>query len=438
MSARPSSVVVVGLQWGDEGKGKIVDLLSAQADVVARFQGGHNAGHTLVVDGVETVLHLIPSGALHPDTVCVIGGGVVVDPSALVTEVDAMRARGLLANEGALLLSQEAHLILPYHRAVDQARERARGKGKIGTTGRGIGPAYEDKAARTGLRMADLADRESLRAKVSANLTEKNAYLNRMLDGTELDEVEVVEEVLACSDRLQGMVVDTSAWLHEQITSGKRVLFEGAQGVALDVDHGSYPFVTSSNTSAGAVCSGAGVAPKSIGRVIGITKAYCTRVGSGPFPSELNDAIGEQLRANGSEFGATTGRPRRCGWFDAVLVRKSVRLSGVDALALTKLDVLGGLETVRMCTGYELDGKPIDHVPALSADLDRVQPVYEDWPGWEGDLRDARSREDLPETARRYVDRLEELVGVPVEILSVGPERSQTILSTDPYTGSSL
>jgi adenylosuccinate synthase len=433
LAAATNSVVVVGLQWGDEGKGKVVDLLSAQADVVVRYQGGNNAGHTLVVNGEETVLHLIPSGALHDDTVCVIGGGVVVDPVALASELESLQARGLMCAPERLMVSQEAHIILPYHKAIDQAREKARGKGKIGTTGRGIGPAYEDKIARTGLRMVDLVHEDHFRRRLQENLREKNAYLDAMLGQGALDYDAMVEELIACSRKLADRITDTSAWIDAAIRDGRRVLFEGAQGVLLDVDHGTYPYVTSSNTAAGAVTSGAGVAPKRIGRVIGITKAYCTRVGSGPFPSELDDEIGERLRREGGEFGATTGRPRRCGWFDAVVVRKSVRISGVDYLALTKLDVLSGMETLRVCTGYRLDGREIDYVPALADDLERVEPIYEDWPGWDGNLRGVRSRADLPETARRYIERLEELLATPVGILSVGPARDETIVEHEAF-----
>ena len=433
MSAGAKTVVVVGLQWGDEGKGKIVDLLSGRADVVVRYQGGNNAGHTLVVDGEQTVLHLVPSGALHDTTTCVIGGGVVIDPTVLVKELSALRRRGLLTRPGSLLISQEAHVILPWHKAIDLARERRRGTGMIGTTGRGIGPAYEDKCARIGLRMADLARPELFSRRLREVLADKNDYLTSVLAQERLDIEAMEAELLACAAELAPMVADTSAWLDAAIRAGRNVLFEGAQGILLDIDHGTYPFVTSSNTGAGGVPSGAGIAPNQVRRVIGISKAYTTRVGGGPFPTELTDALGDRLRTEGGEFGATTGRPRRCGWFDAMVVRKGIRLSGVDAIALTKLDVLTGLDTLRICTGYTLDGSPIQGIPPLADDFERVQPVYEDLPGWTESITEARRVEDLPAAARRYVARLEEVIGVPVGILSTGPGRDQTMVLSEPF-----
>jgi len=421
------SVVVVGLQWGDEGKGKVVDLLSSEADAVVRYQGGNNAGHTLVVDGEQTVLHLIPSGALHPETTCVIGGGVVVDPGALVAEMQALNARGYLTEPGRLRISQDCHLILPYHKAIDQARERRRGIGKIGTTGRGIGPAYEDKAARIGLRMVDLCDEAYFRERLRDTLEEKNAYLTAMLGESVLDYDSMVGDLVRYGQVLSAYVSDTSRFLYEELIAGRKVLFEGAQGVMLDVDLGTYPFVTSSNTGAGAAASGAGVAPRLLRNVVGITKAYTTRVGSGPFPTELFDALGERLRNEGGEFGATTGRPRRCGWFDTIVVRKAIRTSGVSSLALTKLDVLTGIDPLKICVGYRLGGRTIDDVPASAGTLDRVEPVYEDHPGWNEDLSRATSLEQLPRNARSYVARLEELLGVAVGIVSIGPGRDQTI-----------
>jgi adenylosuccinate synthase len=433
VSNSAKTVVVVGLQWGDEGKGKIVDLLSARADVVVRYQGGNNAGHTLVVDGEQTVLHLVPSGALHPQTTCVIGGGVVIDPTVLLKEIGALKKRGLLKREGSLLISQEAHVILPHHKAIDQARERKRGAGMIGTTGRGIGPAYEDKSARIGVRMADLVRPEHFTKVLRAVLEDKNDYLHAVLSQERLDFDGMIDELVDCGRQLAPMVCDTSSFLDAAIRAGRNVLFEGAQGVLLDVDHGTYPFVTSSNTGAGGVPSGAGVSPKQVTRVVGISKAYTTRVGSGPFPTELTDALGERLRESGGEYGATTGRPRRCGWFDAMVVRKGVRLSGVDAIALTKLDVLTGIETLRLCTGYTLGGKTITAIPPLSDDFGSVVPVYEEMPGWTENITAARSLSDLPENARRYVKRLEELVGVPVGILSTGPGREQTMILSEPF-----
>jgi adenylosuccinate synthase len=427
MTSAIGSVVVIGCQWGDEGKGKIVDLLSARADVVARFQGGNNAGHTLVADGRQTILHLIPSGALHSKTTCVIGGGVVVDPAALVAELAALTKSGFILGPERLLVSEESHLILPYHKAIDQARERRRGVGKIGTTGRGIGPAYEDKAARVGLRMADLRDRPHFRARLKVVLEEKNTYLRSILDESVLDFETVAAELDRNAQALLPHIRDTARYLHEAVIAGKKVLFEGAQGAMLDVDHGTYPYVTSSNTGIGAVCSGAGIAPKLIHKVVGISKAYTTRVGSGPFPTELRDELGDRLRNEGGEFGATTGRPRRCGWFDAMVVRKAARISGVDAIALTKLDVLTGIDPLLVCTGYRLGNDVIDGVPALAEDLDGVTPVYEELEGWRQPIEECKRVEDLPVQARRYVDRLESLLDLPVEIISVGPERERTI-----------
>jgi adenylosuccinate synthase len=427
------SVVVVGLQWGDEGKGKIVDLLSAEADVVVRFQGGNNAGHTLVVNGQETVLHLIPSGALHSGTTCVIGGGVVVDPGVLVEELGALRARGHMGEPGRLLISQECHLILPYHKAIDQARERKRGIGKIGTTGRGIGPAYEDKAARIGLRMIDLCDDSFFRERLRLNLVEKNAYLQAMLGESVLDYDTMAAELSRYGTVLREFVADTSRFVHDALTGGKKVLFEGAQGLMLDVDLGTYPYVTSSNTGAGAVTSGAGIAPNMVRSVVGISKAYTTRVGSGPFPTELADALGDRLRSEGGEYGATTGRPRRCGWFDTVIVRKGVRTSGITSVALTKLDVLTGIDPVRICTGYRVDGRKVDDVPASADVLARCEPIYEDHPGWRERIDGVDRVEKLPAAARDYVARLEELIGVKVGIVSVGPDRDQTIIISPPF-----
>ncbi|MFP6625530.1 MAG: adenylosuccinate synthase [Deltaproteobacteria bacterium] len=425
-----NSTAVIGLQWGDEGKGKVVDLLAGDADVVARFQGGNNAGHTLVVDGEQTILHVVPSGALHGNTVCVIGGGVVVDAGVLVAELEALQARGYLNDPRNLLLSQEAHLILPYHKAIDQAREKKRGKGKIGTTGRGIGPAYEDKAARIGLRVVDLIDEDYFRGRLRENLEEKNDYLAAMLGHAVLDYDGMAEELIEVGRKLRPHVADTSRYLDRSIREGGKVLFEGAQGMMLDLDMGTYPYVTSSNTGSAAIASGAGVAPELVSKVIGISKAYTTRVGSGPFPTELDDENGRRLREEGSEFGATTGRPRRCGWFDAAVVRRSVRLAGVSAVALTKLDVLSGMDEILICTGYRLDGTEIDEPPASAHVLERVEPVYEKAEGWSEDISLVRSLDGLPAAARRYLDRLAELIGVAIEVVSVGPARDQTIIAT--------
>ena len=358
------AVVVVGAQWGDEGKGKVVDILAEHADIVVRFQGGNNAGHTLVVGDEKTVLHLVPSGVLHAGKVCVIGNGVVVDPVALLEEVDALRRRGYLADEHLLKISDRAHLIMPYHRAIDQARERLRGEGRIGTTGRGIGPTYEDKMARIGIRFADLLDEHSFADALRRTIAEKNVYLRTILKERALDYDRIFDEYQALRARLAPHVIDAGAYLDRALAAGQRVLFEGAQGTLLDVDHGTYPYVTSSNTVAGAACTGAGIAPQRITRVVGITKAYTTRVGSGPFPTELHDELGRKLREDGEEYGATTGRPRRCGWFDAVVARHAARLNGLNGVAITKLDVLRGLKTLRICVAYEYEGRRIDDFPA--------------------------------------------------------------------------
>ena len=413
------AAVVTGTQWGDEGKGKIVDLLAADADVVVRFHGGNNAGHTLVVDGQKTVLNLVPAGVLHPGRICVMGPGMVIDPEVLVGEIDALRRRGYLGDDRWLRISEQAHLIMPYHRAIDRARERLRGPGNIGTTGRGIGPAYEDKMARTGIRVGDLFDEGGFRDALERNLREKNAYLQALLGEPALSFDDIHERYRGYRERLR------------PFAAGRRVLFEGAQGALLDVDHGTYPFVTSSSTLAGAASAGAGVPPRAIGRVVGIAKAYTTRVGSGPFPSELADALGDRLRADGDEYGATTGRPRRCGWFDAVVVRHAIALSGVDGLALTKLDVLTGIDPLRVCVAYELDGKRREFPPGTQGAWERVRPVYEELPGWRENLGAARALTDLPPNARRYIDRLSALVGAPVMLLSIGPQREQTIRLVD-------
>lgn len=423
-----STLVVVGVQWGDEGKGKVVDFLAQEADIVVRFQGGNNAGHTLVVDGEKTVLHLVPSGVLHMGKVCVIGNGVVIDPQVLTDEIAALQKRGYLCAEGLLKISEAAHLIMPYHKAIDLARERLRGKGKIGTTGRGIGPAYEDKMARVGIRFIDLLDEGVFRESLARNLKEKNFYLRAILREKPLSYQEIFDQYCSLRECLKGYVTNTSLYLHQEIVRGRKVLFEGAQGTMLDVDHGTYPYVTSSNTVAGAVCTGAGVAPQQINAVIGISKAYTTRVGSGPFPTELTGAEGEKLQRNGGEFGATTGRPRRCGWFDAVEVRTAARLNGLYGLALTKIDVLTGFDTVKICTAYEYEGVRYDEVPASARVLEHLTPVYEELPGWQERLTSVRSLEALPPHARRYVGRVAELVGVPIKMVSVGAGREETIL----------
>ena len=423
-----STLVVVGVQWGDEGKGKVVDLLSREADVVVRFQGGNNAGHTLVVGGKKTIVRLIPSGVLHDGKVCVIGNGVVVNPEVLVEEINTLQQQGCLSDPESLKISEIAHLITPYHKAIDLARERLRGEGKIGTTGRGIGPTYEDKMARVGIRFVDLLDEDVFANKLERNLEEKNIYLGTLLKEQPLEYQHIFDEYRRLRDRLAPYVTNTSRYIHDAIESGQKVLFEGAQGTMLDVDHGTYPFVTSSNTIAGAVCTGAGIAPQQIQNVIGISKAYTTRVGSGPFPTEDDGPDGEKLRRDGGEFGTVTGRPRRCGWFDAVVVRTAARLSGLNTMALTKIDVLSGLSTIKVCTGYIYQGQEYDEVPASAHVLEQVTPIYEELPGWTEPLTDMRSLDALPRNARLYVERLEELVGVPVKMISVGAGREETIL----------
>ncbi len=426
------NIVVVGAQWGDEGKGKVVDLYARDADAVVRFQGGNNAGHTLVVEGEKIILHLIPSGILHPDTVCCIGNGVVVDPVVLLDEIEGLRARGRWPGEEQLVISPAAHVILPCHRALDLAREARAGRHQIGTTGRGIGPCYEDKASRMGIRIADLLDPASLASRVEALLDEKNALLRH--HGAEpLDPAAVTDELLAAGERLRPFVGDVAGRVHAWTRQGSRVLLEGAQGTFLDLDHGTYPFVTSSNTTAGAACTGTGLPPRDIHGVIGITKAYVTRVGRGPFPTELTDELGDRLRERGGEFGSTTGRPRRCGWLDLVGLRTACRLSGLTGLAVTKLDVLQGLPEVRVCTRYRLDGQIVDFVPPRAEDLERCEPVYETLPGWSEPIAGCRTLDDLPADARRFLDFVADATGCPVVLASVGPGREQTVEILNPF-----
>jgi adenylosuccinate synthase len=428
-----ANVAVIGAQWGDEGKGKIVDLFARDADVVVRFQGGNNAGHTLVVDGKKTILHLVPSGALHRKKLCVIGNGVVVDPEILLEEIRGLKKHGYLSDDSMLRISEEAHLILPYHRAIDLARERLRGKGKIGTTGRGIGPAYEDKVARTGIRFADLLEKDTFRDKLAANIKEKNIYLKAVLKEKKLSFNEIFETYWRHAQRLRKYVTNTELLLLRKMTEGKKILFEGAQGTLLDVDHGTYPYVTSSNTVIGGVCTGAGVRPKDIHHVIGISKAYTTRVGSGPFPTELQNRDGERLKQEGDEYGSTTGRPRRCGWFDAVGLRYAARINGMTGIALTKLDVLTGFKEIPICTAYRYRGKLWREFPASIKVVEKAEPVWEKMEGWDAPLSNAKSFSDLPVNARRYVRRLEQLLEVPVILVSVGPGRDQTILLENPF-----
>jgi adenylosuccinate synthase len=428
------NVVVVGAQWGDEGKGKIVDLLTQYADVVVRFQGGNNAGHTLVVDGEKTVLHLIPSGILHPGKACVIGNGVVIDPEVLGLEIDRLKAKGFLKDDGQLVVSLDAHVIMPWHKAIDIAREVAMGEGKIGTTGRGIGPTYEDKVARRGLRVRDLLDEARLARKVKERAAAARDELKRLGATPDLDEAAIVKKYADLGRRMAGYATDVSIWLHRALQQGKQLLFEGAQGTMLDVDHGTYPFVTSSNTVAGNAVVGCGLGPTAVDFVLGITKAYSTRVGGGPYPTELKDETGERLRKVGGEFGATTGRPRRTGWFDALALRFAARVNGLSGLAMTKLDVLTGFPTVKIAVAYEAGGKRLDEMPGDPELLERCTPVYEELPGWSEKLEHLRTWDDLPKNARAYVKRVEELTGVKVIGCSVGADRGETILVENPFT----
>jgi adenylosuccinate synthase len=427
-----SNVVVVGTQWGDEGKGKIVDWLTDNADGVVRFQGGHNAGHTLVINGRKTILRLIPSGILRPSVACYIGNGVVLSPPALLGEIDELSAAGV-ETASRLQISGNCPLILDYHVALDKARELKRGEAKIGTTGRGIGPAYEDKVARRAVRTQDLFDDARFAERVREALDLHNFVLVNYLGAERVDAQAVIDRTLRLAERLKPMITDVSYRLNAVMARGQRLLFEGAQGALLDVDHGTYPYVTSSNTVAGAAAAGAGVAPQKLDYVLGITKAYATRVGSGPFPTELLDATGEHLRNRGGEFGSVTGRPRRCGWFDGAALRRSVQLNGTTGLCITKLDVLDGLETVRLCTGYRYAGATTDILPFGADEVARCEPVYEDFPGWDTSTVGTRDWEALPANARRYLQRLSEVTGVVLDLVSTGPDREQTIVLRHPF-----
>jgi adenylosuccinate synthase len=425
-------VVVVGAQWGDEGKGKVVDLLAENAEVVVRYGGGANAGHTLVIDGQKLVTHLVPSGVLQPGTKCVLGDGMVVDPHTLLEEIAECTSRGLLGG-GELLVSEAAHVILPYHKAIEALREE--GENAIGTTRRGIGPAYEAKAGRRGVRMRDLTNPDRLRALVAQNLEELRPLIAHYGGEPLTDEWvdKMIADALGAGEKLSPFIGDARRFIGDAVAGGKAVLFEGAQGSLLDVDHGTYPFVTSSTTLAAGACQGTGIGPTAIDRVIGITKAYATRVGAGPFPTQLDGPAGDALRDAGGEFGATTGRPRRCGWIDIPAVKLAVRINGLAGLALTKLDVLGGLDEVAACVGYRLDGVELDELPRDLADLERAEPIYERFPGWQEDIGGAREIGDLPPTARAYVDALEQRLGVPFYMVSVGPDRAQTVGIRDPF-----
>jgi adenylosuccinate synthase len=428
-----ATVIVVGTQWGDEGKGKIVDLFSKFADCIVRFQGGNNAGHTLVVQNRKFILHLIPSGILHPNKLCCIGNGVVVDPGVLLEEIEELHSHQVHVSPDNLRVSGQAHVIMPYHREVDIARERRKGKGKIGTTGRGIGPCYEDKAGRIGVRMQELINPGLLTDKLKEILQEKNFYLENYLASEPLDYQPIADAYLAYGERLRPYIGAVSELLDEVRLQGKHILFEGAQGTHLDVDHGTYPFVTSSNAVAGGACCGAGIGPTRIDTVIGICKAYTTRVGGGPFPTELTDVVGEHLQEKGAEFGATTGRPRRCGWLDMMVLTNAARLNGLSTLAVTKLDVLTGMDRLRIATSYLHDERPVATFPTEASALARCKPSYLDLPGWNEDISTARSFSALPAKTQGYLRTVEELAGVPLGVISVGPERQQTIVLRDPF-----
>ena len=419
-----SSVVVVGTQWGDEGKGKITDFLSENAEVIARYQGGDNAGHTIVIEGTKYKLHLIPSGIFYPEKISVIGNGVVVNPKSLVKELAYLHDAGITTDN--LRISDRAHVILPYHIKLDQLQEDAKGDNKIGTTIKGIGPAYMDKAARVGIRIADLLDKEIFAERLKTNLEQKNREFTKMYEVDPIAFDDIFEEYYDYGQQIKKYVTDTSVILNDALDAGKRVLFEGAQGVMLDIDQGTYPYVTSSNPVAGGVTIGSGVGPSKISKVVGVCKAYTSRVGDGPFPTELNDEIGHQIREVGHEYGTTTGRPRRVGWFDSVVMRHSRRVSGLTNLSLNSIDVLTGLDEVKICVAYDLDGERIDYYPASLETLQRCTPIYETLPGWSEDITGVRHLDDLPETAKNYVRRVSELVGVKISTFSVGPGREQT------------
>ncbi|AVH64235.1 adenylosuccinate synthase [Nostoc sp. 'Peltigera membranacea cyanobiont' N6] len=428
-----ANVIVIGAQWGDEGKGKITDLLSRSADVVVRYQGGVNAGHTIVVKGQTFKLHLIPSGILYPNTDCIIGCGTVIDPQVLIAEIDQLKELNISTDH--LLISETAHVTMPYHRLIDQASEERRGSHKIGTTGRGIGPTYADKSERTGIRVLDLMNPDELREQLEWTINNKNLILEKLYNLPPLDAQEVIEEYLGYAERLRPYVIDTSLKISDAIQRRRNILFEGAQGTLLDLDHGTYPYVTSSNPVAGGACVGTGVGPTMIDRVIGVSKAYTTRVGEGPFPTELHGELGELLCDRGAEFGTTTGRKRRCGWFDAVIGRYAVRINGMDCMALTKLDVLDELESIQVCVAYDIDGRRSEHFPTSSRQFARCRPIYKTLPGWKVSTTDCRTLEDLPQQALDYLKFLAELMEVPIAIVSLGASRDQTIIVEDPIHG---
>ncbi|MPQ43305.1 adenylosuccinate synthase [Clostridium tarantellae] len=424
-----SAFIVLGAQWGDEGKGKMTDYLAEEADVVVRFQGGNNAGHTVEVEDKQYKLHLIPSGILHDDKLNVIGNGVVVDPKALFTEIDYLINLGIKVTPEKLVVSDRANVIMPYHRELDALKEKARGKNDIGTTGKGIGPCYTDKVERCGIRVCDLLHKEVFEEKLRINIEMKNDYI-KLLGGEPLIFDKIFNEYLAYAERLRPFVKDTSVVVYDKIKEDKRVLFEGAQGMLLDIDYGTYPYVTSSNTTSGGVSNGVGIGPTMITNAVGIAKSYTTRVGKGPFPTELEDATGDWIREKGHEYGTTTGRSRRCGWLDLVILKTSVRVCGLTSLVVTKIDTLAGLNKLKVCVGYELNGKVIDYFPASLEDLAKCKPVYEEFEGWEDEVANARSYEELPDNAKKYLKKIEEFTGTKVSIVGVGPKRDQSIRVT--------
>ena len=429
-----ANVIIVGTQWGDEGKGKVVDLYSHDADVIVRFQGGDNAGHTLVVKGEQSIFHLIPSGILHSHKLCILGNGMVINPEVLIREIDSLLERNIFPEETKLYISENAHIIMPYHKRLDGARERYKGGSKIGTTEKGIGPAYEDKVARSGIRFCDLLNDAVFKEKLKRNVEEKNFYLTQFFKEEPVDEEVIYREYSGYAKRIEQYAANTSVIIHEAIERGDNILFEGAQGCHLDIDHGTYPFVTSSNTVAGSACCGTGLGPTKIHSVVGICKAYTTRVGGGPFVTELTDETGDRIQKTGQEFGATTGRKRRCGWLDTVLVRQSVRLSGITGLVVTKLDILTGIDKLKICVGYKVKNEIFtDHVPSDITQLEQCQPMYEEMDGWTSDIRNVRNMKDLPENARKYIEKLEEHTGVKVIAVSVGAGREETITVENPF-----
>ncbi|MBB6625380.1 adenylosuccinate synthase [Clostridium gasigenes] len=422
-----SAFIVLGAQWGDEGKGKLTDYLAEEANVVVRFQGGNNAGHTVEVGEKQYKLHLIPSGILHDDKLNVIGNGVAVDPNALFSEIDYLQREGVNVTPEKLIVSDRAQLIMPYHKTLDILKEKARGKNDIGTTGKGIGPCYTDKYERCGIRVCDLLHTEVFEEKLRFNIESKNAYITNVLGGEELNFDEIFNAYVKLGERLRPFVQDTSVRVYDEIKKNQTVLFEGAQGMLLDIDHGTYPYVTSSNTTAGGVSTGIGVGPTMITNVVGIAKAYTTRVGKGPFPTELEDATGEWIREKGHEYGTTTGRSRRCGWLDVVILKTTIRVCGLTSLVVTKIDTLANLEKIKVCVGYNFEGRVIDYFPASLEDLAKCEPIYEEFDGWDDSIADARSYDEIPENAKKYLKRIEELTETKISIVSVGPKRDQTI-----------